>query len=229
MAVSTVQATDSMGSAEPSSHGLRVECEAAAEAHELHLAAGAQVEEGAIRLHVERAQAGEDEALGELFRQLRPDVLRLCTRLLGAVDAEDSANEVFQRAQRGLDGYDPAQPFRRWLLSIAAHHCIDGLRRRNLEKRLFDPAESDVEDLAADTSSALEGLVRAQRQAAVQAALDRLPDRYRAPLVLRYFAELGYDAIAEKLGMTHSQVASSLFRAKQRLRELLRGEQETGP
>ena len=56
-----------------------------------------------------------------------------------------------------------------------------------------------------------------------------LPDRHRAPLVLRYFAELDYDAIGTELSLTRSQVATSLFRAKQRLRELLRSEGEAGP
>jgi RNA polymerase sigma-70 factor (ECF subfamily) len=189
------------------------------------------VEDGAIRLRVEQARDGNGEALGELFRELRPDVLRLCTRLLGPVDAEDATHEVFQRAQRRLDSYDSAQPFRRWLLSIASHHCIDRLRRRNLEKRLFEPGgtgDADVEDLATHTSSALDGIVRGERQAAVQAALDRLPERYRAPLVLRYFTELGYDEIGEELGVARAQVASLLFRGKQRLRDMLRGERESG-
>ncbi len=203
-----------------------VECGSADAAAERRLAGGARVEEGAIRVKVERARAGEVEALGELFQRLRPDLLRFCARLLGPVDAEDSANEVFLRVQHRLDSYDPAQPFRRWLLSIAAHHCIDGLRRRSLEKRIFDPAASDVDELSENASSALDGLVRAQRQSAVQAALDRLPDRHRAPLVLRYFAELSYDAIGEELGLARPQVATLLFRAKQRLRDLLRAGQE---
>ena len=71
-------------------------------------------------------------------------------------------------------------------------------------------------------------MVRAERQAAVQTALDRLPERYRAPLVLRYFAELDYEAIGEQLGWTRSQVATQLFRGKRRLRELLRASHEDG-
>jgi RNA polymerase sigma-70 factor, ECF subfamily len=187
------------------------------------------VEEGTIWLHVERAQAGEDEALGELFQEFRPEVLRLCTRMLGPADAEDSTNDTFQRAQHRLRTYDSAQSFRRWLLSIAAHQCIDRLRRRSVEKRLFDPGESEMDDLTGQSSSALDQLVQARQQSAVRDALDRLSDRHRAPLVLRYFAEFDYDTIGEELDLSRSQVASLLFRAKQRLRELLHQDQEARP
>ena len=203
-----------------------VGCKAAATAPKPSLSDGVRVEDGTIRLLVERARAGDDEALAELFEEFRPVVLRLCTRMVGAVDAEDSANETFQRAQLRLDRYDPNQPFGRWLLSIASHHCIDRLRRRNLEKRLFEPAVHEIDELAEHGGSALDELVQNQRQTAVRAAIDRLPDRHRAPLVLRYFAELDYEAIGGELGLTRSQVATSLFRAKQRLRKLLREEQE---
>jgi RNA polymerase sigma-70 factor (ECF subfamily) len=213
--------------------GSRVDSEAMAAARPLPRppGEGAWVEDGAIRLSVERARDGESEALGELFQVFRQDVLRLCTRLLGPVDAEDASNETFQRAGRRLDRYDPAQPFRRWLLSIAAHHCIDRLRRRDLEKRVFEPdreGDAGVEGFASDKGSALDGILQAERQATLLGALDRLPDRYRAPLVLRYFAELSYDAIGEELGLSRSQVASTLFRGKQQLRAMLRGHQEGG-
>ena len=115
------------------------------------------------------------------------------------------------------------------MLSVAAHHCIDRLRRRSLEKRLFEPSESEFAEPAGEASSALDELVQSRRQSALRAALDRLPDRHRAPLVLRYFAELDYDAIGEELDLTRSQVASVLFRAKQHLRDLLRSQPEAGP
>jgi RNA polymerase sigma-70 factor (ECF subfamily) len=209
--------------------GHRVAFEAAAEIENRRPIMGARVDEGAIRLQVEQVRAGESEALGELFDAFRPDVLRLCTRMLGPADAEDAASETFQRAHRRFDRYDSTQSLGRWLRSIAAHHCIDRLRRRNLEKRLFEPAGSDVDNLAEQSGSALDELIQTRRQAAVRAALDSLPDRHRAPLVLRYFAELDYDAIGKELGLTRSQVATSLFRAKQQLRGLLRAEQESAP
>jgi len=169
----------------------------------------------------ERAQAGEAEALASLLEELRPDVLRVCARLLGRVDAEDAAHEACLRAQERLASYDAGQPFRRWLLSVASNYCVDQLRRRGVEQRLFEPGEADLEALPGRAPSALESLVRSESHAAVQSALDRLDERYRAPIVLRYMAELNYDAIGDQLGLSRAQVATLLFRGKQRLRELL--------
>lgn len=217
------------GRAEHRFRGHRIDYEAAAETGKRRLTIGVRVDDGTIRLHVERAQSGEREALGELFDEFRPDVLRLCTRMLGPVDAEDAASETFQRAHRRFEHYDPAQPLGRWLRAIAAHDCIDRLRRRNLEKRLFEPSESEIDNFSEKSISALDELVQTRRQSAVRVALDSLPEKYRAPLVLRYFAELDYDAIGEELSLTRSQVASSLFRAKQQLRGLLRNDQDSAP
>jgi RNA polymerase sigma-70 factor (ECF subfamily) len=184
------------------------------------------VDESAIRLQVDRARAGDVEALGPLFDVYRPDVLRLCTRMIGALEAEDAAHDAFQRAQHRLDRYDPSHPFRRWLLAITANHCIDRLRRRGVEKRLFDPGTSELEELAADGGSALDEVVQRREQSAVRDAVDRLPEKYRAPLVLRYFADLDYDSIAAELDLSRSQVATLLYRAKQRLRASLQAGEE---
>ena len=81
----------------------RIEYETAAATAKRRRSIGARVDDGTIRLHVERARAGENEALGELFDEFRPDILRLCTRMLGSVDAEDAANETFQRAQHRFE------------------------------------------------------------------------------------------------------------------------------
>jgi len=96
---------------------LRIEYEAVAATPTRCLTIGARVDEGTIRLQVERVRAGESDALGELFREFRPDILRLCTRMLGPVDAEDATSETFSRAQRRFDRYDTTQPLGRWLRS----------------------------------------------------------------------------------------------------------------
>jgi RNA polymerase sigma-70 factor (ECF subfamily) len=60
-----------------------------------------------------------------------------------------------------------------------------------------------------------------ERRDAVREAIARLPERYRVPLVLRYYAGLGYDEIAAQLGLTRNHVATLIFRAKQELRRRL--------
>jgi RNA polymerase sigma-70 factor (ECF subfamily) len=178
------------------------------------------MDEAAIRANVERARSGDAEAFGALFRSFEADVRRLCTRMLGD-EASDASQETFLRARRSLDGYDSGQPFRRWLLSIAAHYAVDRLRRRSTEGRIFAPGQVDVEALPDRGPSPLQGELLAERQRRLVAALDALPDRYRAPLVLRYFADLDYEAIAATLEITRSQVATLLFRGRRRLRECM--------
>lgn len=179
------------------------------------------MEESAIRALAQRARSGDPDAQGELFEAFRPDVTRLCQRLLGVrEDAEDAAHETFVRLRSGLASYDPARPFRRWLLALAAHHAIDRLRRRRREARLFDGDEDPA--LHADGSETpLHGELREERRRQVQAAIDTLPDRYRAPLVLRYYADLDYAAIGAALGVDANQVATLLYRGRRRLRDAL--------
>ena len=185
-------------------------------------------EEAALRPLVTRARGGDDEALGELYRRLRPRVRGLCRHMLRSAEAaEDAASEVFLRLRRAIPGYDPAQPFVRWLLSVASHHAIDVLRRRRLEGRLF--ADGEVEGLderddaggAGSAPSPLSEVLLAEQKAAVRAALLALPERYRLPLVLRYYGDLPYEEIARQLGLTRNHVATLIFRAKHALRRAL--------
>jgi RNA polymerase sigma-70 factor (ECF subfamily) len=149
-------------------------------------------------------------------------VQRLCRRLLGsAAEAEDASQESFARAHAALASYDPARPFRRWLLAIAAHHAIDALRRRRREARLFDGETFDADALTDAAPSPLQHGLSAELRSRLLAAIESQPDLYRAPLVLRYYADLEYGAIAEILSISRNQVATLLFRGRRRLREAL--------
>jgi len=177
---------------------------------------------------VQSAQAGDREAFGEIYRQFSGRVFGLCKKLLGtAAAAEDATGEVFVRTQQALDRYDPARPFDRWLLSIAGHHCLNLLRRRSLERRLF-AENADAESLAPTTAtdSPLGVLSSSEQRQQVRDAVSALPNKLRLPLVLRYDAELSYDEIAAALGISRDHVATLLVRAKQALRHTLAGSAE---
>jgi RNA polymerase sigma-70 factor (ECF subfamily) len=177
------------------------------------------VSEDSTESAIARARSGDERAFEEVFRAWEPDVSRLCRRLLGHREAaEDAVHEVFLRVRRGLDDYDPARPFRPWLLGIASHHCIDLLRRRRTEERLFDADLRDPDDLPDAAPSPLVRLAHEEDRRALSSAIDALPPRYRLPLVLRYFNDLDYAAIAETLDVTRNQVATLLFRARRQLR-----------
>jgi RNA polymerase sigma-70 factor (ECF subfamily) len=180
------------------------------------------LDEPAIRSLVDAAHKGDEEAFGALFGRFEPDVARLCGRLLQSADeARDAAHETFLRARQGFEQYDPQRPFRPWLLAIASHHALDRLRRRQTERDLFQPHADDDTQGTDPAPSPLQGELDAELRRRVLRAIDTLPDRYRAPLLLRYYSELDYEAIAELLDVSRGQVGSLLYRARVLLRTQL--------
>jgi RNA polymerase sigma-70 factor, ECF subfamily len=163
-----------------------------------------------------------DDGFAERYRRHYGRIAGLCRYLLGSAEqAEDAAQEVFFRALRGLDGHDPGLPFDAWLTGIASNYCIDLLRRRRTEARLFGNADDDALDVEADGSNPLDTVLEEEGAAALRGAVARLPDRYRIPLALAYFADFDHDAIAAGLGITPTHVATLLYRARQKLRAAL--------
>ncbi len=182
-------------------------------------------DEAALATVVERAASGDQEAFADLYRRFAGRVYGLSKHLLGSAEAaRDAQSEVFLKMQRVLATYDPAQPFARWLLSVTSHHCLDVLRRRRLEARLFVPEAA--EPAPEISTPPLSQTMIEERGEEVREAVARLPEQYRVPLTLRYYGELSYDEIAAQLGLTRNHVATLIFRAKQELRRMLGGKKE---
>ncbi len=185
--------------------------------------------DAADRVHTQRTQrtqgthdANDAESFDKLFEAERADIARVCHRLLdNPAAAEDASSEIFLRARRALSSYDAEQPFRPWLRAIASNYCIDQLRRQKLERKLFSQADLSEDGLADPSPDVLRCLTRTQERREVLSAIDSLPAKYRLPLVLRFYRDLDYEAIALLLGVTRNQVGSLLFRAKLQLRERL--------
>ena len=167
--------------------------------------------------------AGDREAYGEVYREFHPRVAGLCHNLLGSPDeAQDASSEVFARLPVALKTYDSAMPFSRWLSSVASHYCVDLLRKRRSEQRVIQPAGPETPEPAARVASPLQALLLEEARTAVRAAVADLPERYRLPLALRYYHELSYDEIAQRLELSRSNVATLIFRAKDELRRVLK-------
>ena len=161
----------------------------------------------------------------DIYREHHRKVFNLCAYLLNSLNAaEDAAHEVFLRVQRRMDTYDPALPFSSWILKVASNYCIDILRRRGLEKRLFGVDTSESLDLSSDKPSPLTQVLTAEQGETVRRALGSLPDKFRVPIVLTYYNEYSYDQIASVMRIPRNTVATLLFRGKQLLREKLKKE-----
>src|ERR1051325_4130426 len=180
------------------------------------------MDDAALKVLLQRAGVNDASAVADLYREFRPRVLGLCRYLLGSrEEAEDAASEIFLRLQKAMKTYDASLPFPRWLLSITSHYCVDLLRKRRVEQRVFAPSDPDLPEPSSAGVSPLQELLSSEARDTVQAAIESLGERYRLPLVLRYYNDLSYGEIAATLGLTRANVAVLIFRAKQELRAKL--------
>jgi len=156
-------------------------------------------------------------ALGELVRRHQGRVLEIAYRTLGQWDlAEDVAQETFLRVHRAAGKYKPKAKFTTWLYRIVVNLCLDEKRRRarngmSLEDAAFDPQSGHDSDFAE----------KKEIVQLVKAAVDGLPERQRAALVLHRYEGLSHDQIAEITGWSRSAVESLLVRAYANLRKKL--------
>src|SRR5579864_2391399 len=173
---------------------------------------------------IQRARGHDVEAMGEIYRRYVRRVFGLCRYMLNSREsAEDATSEVFLKLQRSIASYDGSIPFPRWLLRVAGNQCIDVLRRRRRGQQVIVEAEdrAAVTEAASPEPSPLGAIISREEKAQLQAAIARLPENYRVPLVLRYYSELSYDEIGEQLELQKNHVATLIFRAKQELRRKL--------
>jgi RNA polymerase sigma-70 factor (ECF subfamily) len=138
-------------------------------------------------------------------------------------EAEDAAQEVFFRAYRKLDSYDPGRKFSTWVLSIASHHCIDRLRRRRLKWHSIDDENLPQDVMMSHEPGPERNALQSEREAQVQELLKTLSADYRTVVVLHYWYDLSYAEIAEATGSTVSAVKSRLFRARRMLAQQMQG------
>ena len=105
---------------------------------------------------IERARHGDEEAFTMLVEAYQTPVFNLCYRMLGeSTAAEDAAQETFWRVWQKIKSYDPQRSFSTWVLSIAAHYCIDQQRRKRLPSIDLDEIiEYSAEDPAPSPESA---------------------------------------------------------------------------
>ncbi len=197
-----------------------------------------------------RARAGDEQAFRELTDPYRAELLAHCYQILGSVaDAEDMLQETLLAAWRGLNGFEGRSSLRSWLHRIAVNGCLNALRDRSRRPRevppmpelpqptrmagpvWVDPYPDVLLDGLPDAAPGPEARYDAKEavELAFVTALQHLPPRQRAVLVLRDV--LGYPAAeaAGMLGGTKASVKGALQRARAALQARLPAGRDRAP
>ena len=133
---------------------------------------------------VERVRQSDIEAFTKIVETYQTPVYNLCYRMLGnPQDAEDAAQETFWRAFTAIDRYDPKRSFATWLLSIAAHYCIDQQRKRKLPTFDIDLLpEGNVPDFSPTPEKIVS---QSEEDQVIQKLLKTMNSQDRAAIILR--------------------------------------------
>ncbi|MEQ1885127.1 MAG: sigma-70 family RNA polymerase sigma factor [Bryobacteraceae bacterium] len=173
-----------------------------------------------------RVRDGDDESFGILLSQHRGPVIHFLYRMVQNPSvSEELAQEVFLRVYRSRSTYEPTAKFRTWLYRIATHVALNSIRDRKNEKgqqsldvEIADGIAMEVPD---HSPTAEQSLVREARVAEIRKAIQTLPERQRAAVLLHKYEGMDYAQIGEALGMSESALKSLLFRAYETLRRRL--------
>lgn len=179
---------------------------------------------------VRRAVEQNDQsAYADLMARYRESVFHTMLKMVrNRDDADDLTMEAFGKAFRKLHTYAPTYAFSTWLFKIATNNCIDFIRRQRLQLLSIDEpiqerGEKDfTSSLQSDALSPEERFIREQRQKIMRSLLSKLSSKYRYMIELRFFEELSYQEIAEKLELPIGTVKAQLFRAKELLMDILK-------
>jgi RNA polymerase sigma-70 factor (ECF subfamily) len=166
-----------------------------------------------------RCQSGDVEAFEALYRQHAPRIFSLASRMAGSRDAgEDLLQEIFLQAHRKLGSFKGDASIGTWLYRLALNHCLDFVRSRAAKvARQTDALDADgFREPAAPRETPLARLD-------LERAIGQLPPGCREVFVLHDVEGFEHREIADMLGIAEGTSKSQVFKARMKLRALLRG------
>ncbi len=163
------------------------------------------------------AARGDPDAFGQLIDRHGLAARRAARAILrDADDADDAVQEGMLAAWRAIDRYDPARPFRPWLMRIVVNAALDARRRSRV--RRAEPIVDSLESGGLSPDRRAEAALLRER---IHAGLASLPERQRVALVLFDGEGWGHAEIAAALGVPEGTVRSYVFHARRAMRRAL--------
>jgi RNA polymerase sigma-70 factor (ECF subfamily) len=171
-----------------------------------------------------KAQDGDLHSFDLLVRRYQKKIYFLAYRMVKSHDAaDDMAQETFINAYLAIKSFKTGHSFYTWLYRICMNLSINFLKRQKLvipESQFEEesrPLEKEATRLDSSNHLALKEL-----ETKIEKALDRLPPKYKAVLILRIYEDLSYEEIAKTLKISTGTVMSRLFRAREKMQEMLK-------
>jgi len=178
---------------------------------------------------VAAAKRGENHAFERLLKKYRKSVYYMLLKMVkNPDDAEDLTQEAFAKAFNSIEKFDSKFAFSTWLFRIATNNCIDFIRKKRVQTVSIDaPVEGDDGssmrfDVRDENLDPNESMLKMQRKRYLTMAIERLPEKYRTLVQLRYFQELSYEEVANELQIPLGTVKAQLFRARELLNQELK-------
>jgi RNA polymerase sigma-70 factor (ECF subfamily) len=177
-----------------------------------------------------RVKTGDESAFAYLVQKYRRPMVGFMYRLChNPSTAEELAQEVFLRVYRSRTTYEPSAKFTTWLYRIATNLAVNHARDNRHERpentvRLDEPDQETgtTPDLADESLSAEEQILKRERLAAIRSKVNALPERQRVAVIMHKYQQMDYREIAGALKLSESATKSLLFRAYETLREQLK-------
>jgi RNA polymerase sigma-70 factor (ECF subfamily) len=157
-----------------------------------------------------------------VYSEYYPKIVRYLQRMVGELEAEDAAQEVFVKINRSLDSFRGESNLSTWIYRIATNTAMDHLRKPS--SRIVQPVEEcDEEDAGPVDTAPLHDtlLIRKDMNACIRGVVDSLPENYRTVLVLSEVEGLTNADVAEVLGISLDTAKIRLHRARAKLRKEL--------
>jgi RNA polymerase sigma-70 factor (ECF subfamily) len=204
---------------------------------DLASAIGARAEESAV---IAELKAGSEEAYSWLIGEFHQPIYGLIYRIVNdPSDAADTTQDVFLKVFRGMKHFHGESSLKTWIYRIALHEAANRRRwwfRHKAQETPIDPIAagefeySGEERLVDPGESPFEKFAHTEVRAAVEQALQQVPEPYRTALILRDLEEMSYEEIAEVLVISLGTVKSRITRGRDALRKKLAGYvREVGP
>ncbi len=179
-----------------------------------------------IRLALDNA---DQKAYAELMGRYRDSVYFMLLKMVNNKDdADDLTIEAFGKAFKRLSQYTPTYAFSTWLFKIASNNCIDFIRRKKMNTFSIDKTIENDEggemsmNIKADGLNPEEHMVKKQKVKLMREVVEKLKPRYRVLVEMRYFDELSYEEISDKLELPLGTVKAQLFRAREFLANIMK-------